>query len=269
MLFGNKAEQYPHLIAYLRETERLDFFREFNQRWSVIMSVAVLAPFCIGVLTGVQFFGVVLVTAACAGMANYIRRQKKAELFTPELESRLEAQRLFGSMRRMLALNRLHRDLSEATLSLLNEISRSRIEIKQLLENAYWKQPTLPSTYAQLRDQASAACDQAMYDAVMQFKMIIPTEIESRRPGDYVNEALETILKSPKQAYPGGEIGFDAAFRIADKLQQLRNEIDAMTSRGESENIVSPTDIPGGLLDLTMSEIRTIRQAEDELRQGL
>jgi hypothetical protein len=196
-------------------------------------------------------------------------RMKKAELYTPEIESRLEAHRLFGSMRKMLTLNRLHRDLSESTLTLLNEIARTRLETKLLLESPYWRQPTLPDTYAQLRDQAITATDQAMMDAVLQFRQTIPTEVPIRKPGDYVNEAIETFLKVQKTPVPGGEIGFEGAFKIADKLQQMRTELEKMTVKGESEALFTPSDIPGGMLDVTMSEIRTIRQAEEELRQGL
>lgn len=233
------------------------------------MALSIGIPFVLGIGIHMPFLVVLAVTLACGSMANYVMRQKKAELFTPELESKLEAHRLFGTLRRMLALNRLHRDLSEATLTLLNEIARTRIEIKQLLESPYWRQPTLPTTYTQLRDQAIAASDQAMNEAILQFKLAIPTDVESRRPGDYVNEALETFLKVQKGGSHPTDIGFDAAFRIADKLQQMRTELDTMTARGENENLVKPTDIPGGMLDLTMMEIRTIRQAEDELRQGL
>jgi hypothetical protein len=154
-------------------------------------------------------------------------------------------------------------------LTLLNEIARTRLETKLLLESPYWRQPTLPDTYAQLRDQAITATDQAMMDAVLQFRQTIPTEVPIRKPGDYVNEAIETFLKVQKTPVPGGEIGFEGAFKIADKLQQMRTELEKMTVKGESEALFTPSDIPGGMLDVTMSEIRTIRQAEEELRQGL
>ena len=49
----------------------------------------------------------------------------------------------------------------------------------------------------------------------------------------------------------------------------MRTELEKMTVKGESEAMFTPTDLPGGMLDVTMSEIRTIRQAEEELRQGL
>ncbi len=271
MLFGNKGEQYPHLVAYLRETERLDLFKDFHQRWGRIIAVAAGGPFLFGLIfhAAISIPLTLFVSAMCGAAATYAMRIKKAELFTPEIESRLEAHRLFGALRKMLTLNRLHRDLSEATLTLLNEIARTRMETKQLLESAYWRQPTLPDTYCQLRDQAITATDQAMMDAVLQFRATIPTEIQSRKPGDYVNEALETFLKVQKSHVPGGDIGFDAAFKIADKLQQMRTELEQMTVKGESEVMFTPADIPGGMLDITMSEIRTIRQAEEELRQGL
>ena len=271
MLFGNKGEQYPHLVAYLRETERLDLFKDFHYRWGRIIAVAAGVPFLFGLIfhAAISIPLTLFVSGACGSAAIFAMRAKKAELFTPEIESRLEAHRLFGSMRKMLTLNRLHRDLSESTLTLLNEIARTRLETKQLLESPYWRQPTLPDTYCQLRDQAITSTDQAMMDAVLQFRSTIPTEIQMRKPGDYVNEALETFLKVQKKPVAGGDIGFDSAFKIADKLQQMRSELEKMTVKGENDSLFQPTDLPGGMLDLTMSEIRTIRQAEEELRQGL
>ena len=268
MLFSNRSELYPHLIAYLRETEGLDLFKDFHHRWTRIVAASAGVPFLIGLMIAPLPL-TLLVTAMCTSMALIMMRHRKAELYTPEIESKLEAHRLFGSMRRMLALQRLHRDLSEATLTLLNEIARTRTETKQLLESPYWRQPTLPATYAQLRDQAITACDQAMYDAVMQFRTIIPVHVESRRPGDYVNEAFETFLKVQRPVNAHSDIGFDSAFKVADKLQQMRNELERMTLQGESEAMFAPSDRPGSMLDVTMSEIKTIRQAEEELRQGL
>lgn len=270
MLFSNKGEQYPHLVAYLRETERLDIFKDFHQRWGRIIAAAFGAPIAFRMVLPILGWSEALVASIVLGsIAIVIMRTKKAELYTPEIESRLEAHRLFGAMRKMLTLNRLHRDLSESSLTLLNEIARTRLETKQLLESPYWRQPTLPDTYCQLRDQAITATDQAMMDAVLQFRATIPTEIHSRRPGDYVYEAMETFFKVQKVPVAGGDIGFDGAFKIANKLQQMRSELEKMTVKGENEALFTPADIPGGMLDVTMSEIRTIRQAEEELRQGL
>ncbi len=271
MLFSNKADVYPHLVAYLRETEHMDFFKEFHQRWGGILLASVGIPFLLGLIfhSFIPFWLMSLTTIVCGGLAAMRMQQKKAELFTPELESRLEAHRLFASMRKMLTLHRLHRDLSEPTLTLLNEIARTRQETRQLLEAPYWRQPSLPTTYVQLRDQALTACDQSMNDAVMQFRIMIPMNVEARRPGDYLNEALENFLKVNKNAQHAADVGFDSAFKIADKLQKMRNELEAMTTRGEQDNWIAATEVPGGMLDLTMMEIRTIRQAEEELRQGL
>ncbi|MBS1703981.1 MAG: hypothetical protein JST12_20115 [Armatimonadetes bacterium] len=271
MLFGNKAEQYPHLVGYLRETENLDLFKDFHQQWSRIILACVGVPFLIGLAfhNSIPLILTLIVTALCGGVAGFFMQQKKAELYTPELESRLEAQRLFGTLRKMLTFHRLHRDLSESSLTLMDEIARTRMETRQLLESPYWRQPALAPTYVQLREQALTACDQAMNDAVMQFKMVIPTHVESRRPGDYVSEAMEMFLKTPKPIHQESGVGFDAAFKVADKLQLMRSELEKMTLQGERDTMTTTADIPGGMLDLTMSEIRTIRQAEEELRQGL
>ena len=80
MLFANKGEQYPHLVAYLRETERLDLFKDFHQRWSKIVGLAAGIPFVFGLLfhASISTFLNLVVSGACGAVALYAMKMKKA-----------------------------------------------------------------------------------------------------------------------------------------------------------------------------------------------
>lgn len=273
MFFGNKAEQFPHLASYLRENEKLDLFRDFNQRWIQIIGVAVLSPIVLGFLSNSIGLNIPrwLIGLASVGIGVFLglkMMKKRAELHTPEMESRLEAHRLYGTMYKMLQLHRLHRDMSETTLTILDELARTRTEVRQLLDTPFWKQPGLTETYVQLRRQALTASDQAMMDAVMQFKYSVPEKVEARRVADFIDEAVTSFTKQKKgDRLP--EPGFETAFSIANRLQEMRSELERITLQQEEEDVFLGAQVPGGLVDRAMSEIRTIRMAEEEIKQGL
>lgn len=274
MFFGNKAEQFPHLATYLRENEKLDLFRDFNHRWIQIIGVAMISPLMLGFLANSMSINVPrwLIGVASIGIGVYLSFQmmrKRAELHTPEMESRLEAHRLYGALHKMLQLHRLHRDMSDSTLTILDELARTRTEVRQLLDTPFWKQPGISETYLQLRRQALAAADQAMMDAVMQFKFSIPEKVEARRVSDFFDEAVESFTKVKRGTGKLPEPGFDTVFSIAERLQEMRSELERITLRQEQEDVFLGVQVPGGLVDRAMSEIRTIRMAEDEIRQGL
>jgi hypothetical protein len=284
MVFGNKAaETYPNLMAYLRETEKFSPWSALRTRETTIWLTAALWPFVLGIFrsaaSGISILGPIMripmqgafisiLYLLGFGLAYHLVSKGREAYRTLELESRVEAHRLLAGMRKMNQLHRLHRDLSESTLTVLDEVARTRQEIKNILEMPYWKQPDLGATYRQLRDQALVAADQAMYDALLQFKGAIPDRIEARKMGDFVDEAVETYLKVHRKPVKFAEAGFDSSFKIAGKLQEMRNALEQMTNQSHDPT-TTVTSNPGGLVDLTMMEIRTIRQAEDELHQGL
>jgi hypothetical protein len=275
MVFGNKAsEMYPNLMAYLRETEKSDPWQALRGSETAIALTAGLWPLPFLMFMGKPLslleMAIIGLTYIAGGIFGYNLISKRREQYrTPELESRIEAHRLLGSMRKMNQLHRLHRDLSESTLTVLDEVARTRQEIKNILDMPYWKQPDLGGTYKQLRDQAIGAADQAMYDALLQFRSAIPGKVEARKMGDFVDEAMETFLKVHRKPVKFAEAGFDSAFGIAGKLQEMRNALERMTVEAENDVLRSAAQVPGGLIDMTMMEIKTIRQAEEELQQGL
>jgi hypothetical protein len=267
LMFVNKAQNYPNFLGYLRETEGVDPIRDLRGRFSIVLMVGLLAP--LPYLVGnSKWIESVVLFATFFGLTYWQNRRVNA-MITPEIESKIESLRVLATMRKMNQLNRLHRDLSEATLTVLDEVARTRLEIKHMLETPFWNRPDLSESHRTIKQQALNAADQAMMDAVMQFRASLPDKVQNRQFMDYVDEGVEGFMKSPRRRAKFAEVGFDSAFSIAQKLQSLRTEIEQITRVAQAHHGEVAANIPGGLVDLTMAEIRTMRQAEEELRQGL
>jgi len=274
MLFGNRADQYPYLVSYLHETERVDLFREFRGQETLTTGIgvfcalgtwALLMPF--GALVALTSLGPLLIMAVV--VTGIINLKRRAAMRTPEFESKVEAYQLVAVMRRMLELNRLHRDLSDSTLTLLDEIARTRGQIHDILNMPFWQQSHLSPTLGELKRQAIVAADQSTIDAVLQFRNSLPTQVQARPVWSYIDEAVETFTGRAVRATPFTEIGFDGAFRVAQKLQMLKSEIEQLTNAAPMGVAGEVEQMPGALIDDALMEIRTIRKAEEELRQGL
>ena len=274
MLFGNRAERYPYLVSYLHETERIDLFREFRGQEALTTGTGI---FCALGIFGVILLGYPLIAVLALGpllimalvTCGIINLKRRAALRTPEFESKVEAYQLLAVMRRMLQLNRLHRDLSDSTLTLLDEIARLRSQIHDILNMPFWQQSHLSSTLVELKRQAIVAADQSTIDAVLQFRNSLPMQVQARPVWSYIDEAVETLSGKASRATPFTELGFDGAFRVAQKLQTLKSEIEQLTNAAPIGVVGEVEQVPGALIDDALMEIRTIRAAEEELRQGL
>ena len=288
MLFENKASRYPNLVAFLRESaeEEKQINREEVERWWTVggilagLGAAVAgSPLLVWLhvlpssppLDHLGIYPVILVAGAGAGLlgARRMISKQRAALDTPERRQRIEAFKTVGSMRQMLEHNRLHRDLSESTLVVLEETARYRGEIRALLQSTFWMRHDLPDNYQRLKEQAIKAADQAMLDAICVYRAHVPENVAQRNLLDYVDEAVETLVFSNRRHTRFAEPGFDGVFDIARKLQLLSDELQKTTHQAELDMEIPRQVIPGGLVDLTMTELRNLREAQEELRQDL
>lgn len=278
-MFLDKApSKYPNLVAFLRESEaqekqinrhEIETLWMFGGAVGGLLVSLVFAPILMW-LHAMNLYPILMVVTGGIGLAvsNQVVQKQRRALNTPERLKKLEAFRTVGNMRQMLEHNRLHRDLSESTLSVLEETARYRGEIRSLLESTFWVQPEIPENYKRLRAQALEAADQAMLDAVCIYRAHVPENVQQRNFLDYVDEAVETFVFSKKKGQ-FTEPGFDGVYDIAHKLQLLSDELRKTTHEAELDMEVPRQSIPGGLVDSTMNELRHMRQAQEELRQDL
>lgn len=272
MFFSEKIKRFPHLVAFLREFDDQVLTRPIQQRQSGMITAGVIALAGLVVAMGpytllLKIAGVVVVPVASYIAAKLYAENQKATNH-PEFEPRLRAYRTVGSLRALLDKNRLHRDITEGTLTVLEATAQIRFEIRNLLDTAAWRREDLPETYRRLRAQALDATDQAMIEAVSHLRPFVPEHVESRKVSDYVNEAVETfVFSGPKTVMP--EPAFDEIRSIADKMLTLKEEL---IRAGEEVDSVTPEELrkkPVDLLDLTLSDLKHVRQAEEELREEL
>lgn len=277
MFFDNKANRYPHLVAFLRESESYEKLLNRTQAEIGTLVAGGLGGFGAAALFSIPagwinmplWVGYVLLPLVGIGLAMRWVLRKRAELDTPEIQQKLAAYRTVANMRRMLEYQRLHRDLSETALITLEETARYRNEIRQILETPFWRRHDLPDNYQRIRGQALAGADQAMLDAINMYKARVPERVEQRKALDYVDEVVETFVFTKGKAARFADSEFDGVFDIAKKLQALSEELQKTTHEAELDMQIPRQVIPGGLIDLTMHEIKNLRTAEDELRNDL
>ena len=273
-----RNDQYRSLIAYLRETERAVLADTVQSLKSNLMTGSALFAvylvggiwFCVnnGGVAWLAFFALMPLVLLVLLVAGSLINRTRMKPPTDDELYKIEAHKLLDSLRAMRRYNRLHRDMSEATLTILDEIARLRQEIFHLLEAPYWRNPHLSETYLRLRKQAMHAANQSVLDAVVQFRGNIPEVVRPRQWSDWIDESVSLLLKSGGRSHYT-EPGFDAAFDIAQKLQELKFELQSISNEAANEPLDVSHLIPGSTIDVTMQEIRNLKKAEEELRQGL
>lgn len=266
-MFGGKARQYPYLTTYLSAvTDRPELGQIATPMGAIVGFLAVSAG-----LTLVQsgLFGAIgLVVAALVGLGLFIQYKKRQPVPTAEDLRREEAHKVAKTMRQCLDLRRLHRDLDEGSLILLDECARHWEKIRTTFTTGFWTDRDLPPAYLSARRTAMDAADDAMVDLLILFRPLLPSEVQSRQALDYVEEAIETyVVKGPLRPSHVPPAFYEAR-EIAEKLRELSSESEKMARNIDREQIRT-TNPSSSSLEASLSEIRAIRQAEDELRQNL
>jgi hypothetical protein len=123
-----------------------------------------------------------------------------------------------------------------------------------------------------VRKQALAAVDEAMVDALLHYRDVLPMQVADRHATDYVEEALDNVLRGGPNSSARRADGFlPAAFapvrEIADRLRDFAEESNRLT--GSLAASAQDTAAPRPSLDQALAELRALRTAEEELRQSL
>ncbi|MGV3614596.1 MAG: hypothetical protein ACO1SV_04590 [Fimbriimonas sp.] len=267
-MFGGKARQYPNLVSYLhhasRQPERvagrlpLSTAVGLTSGWGVFaIGATLLHQPALAVPAAFLTFGMGVL---------YSRTNRPAP--SPRDRRREEAREVGDIMRRCLDLRRLHRDLDEGSLTLLEECSRHWARIYGVFGSGFWSDEHLPTAYAAAREQALNAADEAMEDVLILYRPCLPAEVKGRMAIDYVEEALEQYVFKGQTGVGPSPAAFGPARQIAEKLRDLANEAERIASDLHRERVTAPTGVSGSL-EASLGELRAIRQAEDELRQNL
>jgi hypothetical protein len=267
-MFGGKARQYPHLVGYLHHLSRRPTPAPGGLPLRAALGLGGIWSF-VTVIAATQHQAELSIPAAlvCLGLgALYARGNRSAP--SPRAQRQQEAREVADVMRRCLDLRRLHRDLDEGSLILIEECARHWSRVHGVFSAGFWSDPNLSPTYAAAREQALAAADEGMEDVLILYRPCLPVEVKGRQTLDYVEEALEQYVFKGQVAPVHPPAAFGPARQVADRLRDLATEAERIAGDLSRERANAPA-APTGSLDASLGELRAIRQAEDELRQNL
>ncbi len=268
-MFGGKARQYPNLVSYLHLLSRRtppSGVAPLDVRTAAGLAGGWVLTSGIAVMIDQAILAIPAAIMALGLGALTMRREKPA--LSPRAQRQEEARQVGDVMRKCLELRRLHRDLDEASLILLEECSRHWARVQAVFSTGFWSDPQLLPAYASARQQAMDAADDAMHDVLILYAPCLPVEVKGRQPMDFVEEALEQyVFKAPlNPTQPPAAFG--PARKVADRLRDLADEAERIASDLHRQRVTEPA-ATSGTLEASLSELRAIRQAEDELRQNL
>ena len=186
---------------------------------------------------------------------------------TQDLQRQRDAYNVATALATLIARNRIHRDMDPGSLALFEEAARLWLRIKASLASASLTDPHLAPTYIAVRDRIALAANEAMVEMLLAYRLDIATQPSNWSPLEIVDEALDGfgIRKSFDSRQPPP--AFYGARYIAEKLQVLADETEALARDRLSMPQTSVN--PSRSIDAVLGELRSIRQAEDELRQDV
>lgn len=267
-MFGGKARQYPNLATYLHHVTR----KPAPTMGRLPLSAAIGLTSVWGVFTAgatlLQQPGLAIPAAMLTfGLGALLAKGQKQEPTAKERRQD-EAREVGLRMQRCLELRRLHRDLDENSMLILEECANHWSRVYGVFGSGFWNDPDLPATYASARRQALNAADEGMEDVLLLYGPMLPSEVGGRQAMDYVEEALETYVFRGQVPASHPPAAFHQAHQIALKLGDLADEAERIANDLHRERL-SATTPTSTSLDASLGELRAIRHAEDELRQNL
>jgi hypothetical protein len=259
--------KYPYLMGYLSQVTQ--------KRWVVprlnwagglcIAGILVSGSAMVSSLWG-NFGGhlpaiIAGIFAATVGGVMSLRTARSASARSVEDPRTAYAREVATLMVALNSMKRLHRDLDEGSLLMLEEASRGWTRIKAALESGAWIDPYRINTLAGLRDRMRNAADAGMADILTMYRPYLPMEAKPRGWDDYANELVETFVKSGKKSGPSVPAIFWDANAVADKLARLAAEAERISLHGDPQAV----PIPGQAIDHVLGEIKVRAVAESEL----
>jgi hypothetical protein len=268
MFLPDKSKQHQQLTQYLREASRRRVATtEAAPVALVAMSLALMMLF--GYMLGSASALMVVPLMAVIGLFAYHRSKAKPKELDARERLMVEAQPVIESMLAHAESKRLHRELDQASLALLEECARYYWQVRQVFDSVFWTDERLPMPYQQIREQALRGAESTMDELVLLYRNALPEKPRGTPPLEIVEEVMdEYVLKKPK-APDFIPTTFEPTRKIAEKLRLLSEEADRVSQEVSAEPILPSLTNPGSSLDASIGELRQIRQAEEELRQNL
>ena len=281
MFSTGRSKHYPRLGEFIER--RVQASREGDAALGVVGGVVGIVAGVLGGIFGV-LAGMGVVSASPQVIATIVvalnlgvwlaiggfwlaAKRRRAER-RPRRHQR-QAEATLAQMHYALYRRRLHRDLDPVAGTLLEEAARIYLRLRQTLEGPFWSGRDLPEHWKTVRGQALRASDEAMDEIVV----ILADCLKTGRAQSGVFELVEQVVDSIKggtiPAADGTPSGFAQAREIAAGLGKLAGEIETATEQVVREESVAADFSSLNSIDLCLGELRTVRQADEEMRENL
>lgn len=265
-IFRAKDQALPNLKEYLANLTRnrgntalgpiiVGFF-------FLLAGLALAIPRALGSFAG--FLAVALAVVVGAGVYARLNRRK---LDPGRAKTRLEAMQVAIAMTRS---KRLHKDLDAPSAQLLDEAARFWRDTRVELDTPFWRNPKLPEHWKNVRIQTLSATDQAMEEMLVLLRGSFHERPDQHGWETVVESAIETFVTGP-QLRKGDNIppGFHEARQIAEKLKLAAGQVRAASQEVVAETGETPLISSGAALDMVIGDMRSLQEAEQELRRNL
>lgn len=266
-MFGRNAREFPHLVWYLDHMARAsdrDRNGERGGNFFLVLFCSLLFLFLGRSLPwDVSVLIIAVATSIAAAWMIFFRKVK------PKSDPRVqEAKDVAMTMRQCIDRRRLHRDLDEGSLILIEECARQWARIQSTFSTGFWQNTALPAAYVSAKRQALASAEEAMQDVMILYRPCLPQQVHRREPIDYMEEAAEQFGFGKKKMARHVPVAFGPVRQIADRLQQLASEAEQISQSNDIAMSSMEDPAPSTGIEASLGELRAIRIAEEELRQN-
>jgi hypothetical protein len=237
-----------------------------------LAGLAVPGALVLGLVFAQPLFAAILGVAGLGSAFASVRTFKKAKAEVDRLD--LEAAEANELLADALRRGKLQRIAYDSTTSLLEACARNWWRVRQALESPFWTSPNLPPHYKSVREQAGRAADRGMDEVVVMLRNELEVPYRSGLANRVtLSEVIEGVfgvqIPDPNAANAPLPMAFKSVRQLADKLDALANDVESLTLEVAKDPAVQSEFKAEMALDLALSEVRSIQQAEDELRQNL
>ncbi len=268
-MFGPKAKSLTQLDHYLgaRKPYRPPTFRRGEYLATALVGGAG-AGFLTLIHAPVELSAIGAVVAAGFGVGAALAKPARRRSSVDEVFERAEA--VAETLRQYSSRRRLHLVLHPGIATILNECAGFWQRIQMASDRKLWEDAGVEPHWLNARADWEAAADLAMAQALLLTDSSINRAPARPRVEEVVGDLLDTyVFNRPNQSSEPLPPAFEPLREIAEKLQALTVEVEGATRRLSDTTREAPTADAVKRLDEVLTELRSIHEAETELRQDL
>lgn len=281
-----KSDRYPVFANYVTETLAKKKSTDMHPGafmgcligFAGLITVSFLLTKVIGIVWAVlagSLIGFPLLIAF-----GYWLEQRLTEPKNDEQRRRREFQEALSHFSGPIDRRRLHKELDPVAGQLVEACAFYYQKAQVSLSGSAWTGDNAGHRKA-LKDQISKALDDAMFEALLLAKPCLGKPSKDNWK-DKLEDALDLDVIDTLQSLTGFKasddlrgmhrsphirIAFEPLRQIAEKLKLLSAEVEKMTLEASRESAIPGLSGPASSIDLVLGELRSVRQAEEELNQ--